>query len=37
MLLHAIDTSFSRLRVSEAERDAPPQDTPRRASEKMKV
>jgi hypothetical protein len=31
------DTSFSRLRISEAERGDPPQDTPRRASEKMKV
>jgi hypothetical protein len=31
------DSSFSRLRISEAERGDPPQDTPRRASEKMKV
>ena len=31
------NTSFSRLRISEAERGDPPQDTPRRASEKMKV
>jgi hypothetical protein len=30
------DSSFSRLRISEAERGDPPQDTPRRASEKMK-
>jgi hypothetical protein len=31
------DTSFSRLGISEAERGDPPQDTPCRASEKMKV
>ena len=31
------DTSFSRLRIFEAERGDPPQDTPRRAGEKKKV